>query len=134
MQKLPDWEPRLRDYLASSATTPFEWGVTDCASFTGGAVEAMTGVNPHARFAGKYKTAKGAARALKRLEFEDHIAYAASVLAEIDPAYAAFGDIAVVPGDGGMALGVVIGTHIEVRAPGGRAVLPLTDAMRAFRV
>ena len=134
MQKLPDWEPRLRGYLASSAAAPFEWGLTDCASFTGGAVEAMTGVNPHARFAGKYKTAKGAARALRRLGHEDHVAYAAALATEIPPSYAAFGDIAVVQGEGGLALGVVIGTHIEVRAPGGRAVLPLTDAMRAFRV
>ena len=32
------------------------------------------------------------------------------------------------------ALGVVVGAHIEVRTPAGRGVVPLTDAVRAFRV
>ena len=32
------------------------------------------------------------------------------------------------------ALGVVIGAHIEIRTPEGRGVVPLTDAVRAFRV
>ena len=32
------------------------------------------------------------------------------------------------------ALGVVVGAHIEVRAPGGRGVVPLMDAVRAFRI
>lgn len=131
--KLVGWQHNLRDYLAAQADKPFEWSRNDCGAFAGGAVEAMTGVNPHAKVAGKYKTAKGAALALKRLGFGDHIAYAASVMTEIDPAYAGFGDIAVVPGDGGMALGVVTGTHVEVRAPAGRAVIPLADAVRAFR-
>ena len=76
----------------------------------------------------------GALRALRRLGHEDHIAYAASLLTEIDPLYAAFGDIAVVNSPDGPALGVVTGPHIEVRAPGGRGVVPLTDAVRAFRI
>ena len=74
------------------------------------------------------------AGAFQRLDAALTAGDAAALATEIPPSYAAFGDIAVVQGEGGLALGVVIGTHIEVRAPGGRAVLPLTDAMRAFRV
>lgn len=137
MQKLPDWKPRLWSFLAETANVPFSESATDgfdCGAFAGGAVEAMTGENPHAAVAGKYKTTKGAMRALKRLGHADHVAYAASVLTEIDPRTALFGDVAVVDSPDGPALGVVIGPHIEVRAPSGRAVLPLTDAVRAFRV
>lgn len=132
--KRDTWKADLRVYLAAQADAPFEMGRVDCGSFGGGAVEAMTGENPHAAVAGKYKTMKGALRALKRLGHEDHIAYAASVMDEIDPLYAQFGDIAVVDSPEGPALGVVVGAHIEIRTPEGRGVVPLTDAVRAFRV
>lgn len=134
MQKLDDWRPRLRAFLAAQAEAPFAYGSADCGAFAGGAIEAMTGENPHAKVAGKYKTMAGALRALKRLGHEDHVAYAASLLTEIEPLYATFGDIAVVDSPEGPALGVVVGAHIEVRAPGGRGVAPLTDAVRAFRI
>lgn len=134
MQKLVDWRPRLRAFLAAQAEAPFAYGSADCGAFAGGAIEAMTGENPHAKVAGKYKTMAGALRALKRLGHDDHVAYAASLLTEIEPLYATFGDIAVVDSPEGPALGVVVGAHIEVRAPGGRGVVPLTDAVRAFRV
>ena len=134
MQKLVDWRPRLRGFLAAQADAPFAYGSADCGAFAGGAIEAMTGENPHAKVAGKYKTMAGALRALKRLGHDDHVAYTASLLTEIEPLYATFGDIAVVDSPEGPALGVVVGAHIEVRAPGGRGVVPMTDAVRAFRV
>ena len=137
MKKLDDWRQRLRSFLAAQSDVPFSFGGVsgvDCGSFAGGAVEAMTGENPHAKVAGKYKTMAGALRALKRLGHDDHVAYTASLLTEIEPLYATFGDIAVVDSPEGPALGVVVGAHIEVRAPGGRGVVPLTDAVRAFRV
>ena len=134
MQKLADWRPRLRAFLAVQAEAPFAYGSADCGALAGGAIEAMTGENPHAKVAGKYKTMAGALRALKRLGHDDHVAYAASLLTEIEPLYATFGDIAVVDSPEGPALGVVVGAHIEVRAPGGRGVAPLTDAVRAFRI
>ena len=134
IHKVDDWRSRLRKYLEDNTNTPFRLGLYDCGSFAGGAIEAMTGDNPHAAVAGKYKTMAGALRALKRLGHEDHIAYAASVLNEIDPLYAQFGDVAVVDSPEGPALGVVIGAHIEIRTPEGRGVVPLTDAGRAFRI
>lgn len=132
--KRETWKADLRSYLAAQADVPFAYGSADCGAFAGGAIEAMTGENPHTAVAGKYKTMRGALRALKRLGHEDHIAYAASVLDEINPLYAQFGDVAVVDSPEGPALGVVIGAHIEIRTPEGRGVVPLTDAVRAFRI
>ena len=134
MQRRNDWKPRLRQFLDEQGDKQFQFGQQDCGSLAGGAIEAMTGENPHAKVAGKYKTMAGALRALKRLGHDDHVAYTASLLTEIEPLYATFGDIAVVDSPDGPALGVVVGAHIEVRAPGGRGVVPLTDAVRAFRV
>ena len=133
MKKRETWKQDLRAYLAAQAETPFVWSDADCGAFAGAAVEAMTGENPHALVAGRYKTMKGALRALRKLGHEDHVALAAAVLTEIDPLYASFGDIAVVEGTDGPALGVVTGAHIEVRMPAGKGVVPLTDAVRAFR-
>lgn len=131
--KTDGWQARLRAYLDAQAGEAFSLGGNDCGSFAGGAVEAMTGTNPHTAVAGRYRTMAGALRALRKLGHEDHVAYAASVLDEIEPAYAAYGDIAAVPGESGLALGVVTGTHIAVRAPEGLTIVPLTAAVRVFR-
>ena len=132
--KTDGWQVRLRAHLDAQAGKTFSLGRNDCGSFAGEAIEAMTGVNPHAAVAGRYKTMRGALRVLRKLGYEDHVAYAAALLDEIEPAYAAYGDIAAVPGEGGLALGLVTGTHIAVRAPEGLTVVPLTAAVRVFRV
>ena len=104
MQRRNDWKPRLRQFLAEQGDKQFQFGQQDCGALAGGAIEAMTGENPHAKVAGKYKTMAGALRALKRLGHEDHVAFAASVLTEIYPLYATFGDIAVVDSPDGRDL------------------------------
>lgn len=65
--RLPDWEPRLAAYLEPlMAGARFEWGTLDCALFAADAVLAMTGHDIAAPFRGKYSTAAGSVRALKR--------------------------------------------------------------------
>lgn len=74
MRRLGDWEIRLRAYLERVRELPFDWGEDqkragvshDCCLFSDGAVEAMTGESAMAEFRGRYRTAIGAARALRR--------------------------------------------------------------------
>lgn len=66
MTRRPDWERRLADYLAGCSGARFLWGRLDCALFAAGAVLAMTGTDPAATYRGRYSTATGAARALRR--------------------------------------------------------------------
>ena len=66
MSRLPDWEERLHAYLASRAGAEHAYGVIDCCLFSADAVEAMTGHDPAAAFRGRYSSAAGSARALKR--------------------------------------------------------------------
>lgn len=137
MKKRKDWRPRLRGFLAKHEATPFSYDSAlgmDCGAFAGGAVSAMSGHNPHAAVAGQYTTLEGAMKALRALGYDDHIALTADALEEIDPAFATYGDIAVLEGPDGPSLGVVLDAHIEVRGHEGRALRPLTDAVRAFRV
>ncbi|BAK66896.1 hypothetical protein SLG_22210 [Sphingobium sp. SYK-6] len=63
----PDWEVRLSAYLAERFDAiVFEWGASDCALYTADAVLAMTDADIAARFRGKYSTAAGSAKALRK--------------------------------------------------------------------
>lgn len=132
--RTPDWKLALIQYVGEAARKPFEFGSHDCALFAAGAVLAMTGVDLAAKWRGKYTTLKGGLLALKRAGYADHIALAAAKFAEIAPAFAAPGDLAVIDGPDGAALGVVQGEGVYVLTQGGLGMLPLTHARTAFRV
>lgn len=132
MARLPDWRARLAAYLAQELRRPFAPGRADCARFADGAHQAMTGESLGERFS--YRSLRGGLRVLKQAGFADHVAFAAHHLPEIAVARAQAGDIAAVPGAGGLALGVVQGAAVYVRTPSGVDLVPLSVAQRAFRV
>lgn len=132
MARRADWRARLAAYLAVELRRPFAPGAADCARFADGAYQAITGESLGAGFS--YRSLRGGLRVLKRAGFADHIAFAAHHLPEIPVAAAQAGDIAAVPGEGGLALGVVQGAAIYVRTASGVDLVPLTSAARAFRV
>lgn len=66
-ERLPDWEGRLSDYIASAHAAGFAYGALDCALFFAGAVIACRGDDPAAEFRGKYRTRTGSIRALRTI-------------------------------------------------------------------
>lgn len=130
----PDWKTRLIAYLGKVASLPFEPGVNDCALFAAGAVEAVTGIDLAAGWRGRYQSLAEGFALLQAAGFADHIALTAAHFPEIAPALAAAGDLAVVQGPEGDALGVVQGEAIYVLSPRRLGIVPLTYALRAFRV
>lgn len=127
-------------YLAASDSRAFAWGEHDCVLFAAGAVEAMTGVDPAAGHRGSYGSNTEAALKLIELDRGVPEELVASLYPEVAPELAQIGDLAVVPGRGWGALGVVTGATIAVLRPEGRATLPLIDpatgrptAARVFR-
>lgn len=132
MPRKSDWQSALRSYLAASARRPFVYGRHDCATFVGGAVEAMTGTDPVAAYRGRYTTARGALRVTRRAGFASHIDYFATLFA--DTARPGPGDIAVVEGEDGPAVGIVQGTSIYAVGWAGMGILPLNMRLRAFEV
>lgn len=134
-KRSPDWQLRLMQYIAERARTPVDPAGPVCAEFAAGAVEAMTGQPLGIQWRGKYRTVSAGLKALKAGGYADHIALVADMFDEIPPAFARPGDIAVLPGDDGIAaLGIVQGSHIYVQSAGGVGAVLLTDAIRAFRV
>jgi hypothetical protein len=132
MQRLPDWKPRLTAWLSTIARKPFAHGEHDCALFVAGAIEAMTGEDPAARLRGRYTTARGGMRVLRREGFEDHVAVVAALLEDTPPAMAQVGDIAVVDAAEGPALGIVAGAEVLVLSPQGLGTASLLAVKRAF--
>ena len=129
-----DWKARLIVYLAQSVGKPFVYGEFDCALFTLGAVAEMTGFDLTTEYRGRYSTLVQGVVLARRDGFRDHVELVAAHFAEIAPAFAQAGDIAVVEGADGPALGLVQGEHIYALMPGGLVLVPLLAAIRAFRV
>lgn len=140
LRRLPDWRPRLVRYLAGCAALSFDPGSHDCALFGAGAVEAQTGRDLARRWRG-YRNLAAGHRALAAAGFDDHVALVASLLPECPVAFGRAGDVAAVDGRdtpdgaaGAMALGVVQGRAIYVLKARGLGLVPLTAAVRMFRV
>lgn len=133
LTRLPNWRAELAAYMASVAPAKFKPGTHDCALFVAGAVKAMTGVDFAKGFRG-YRSLKAGAEKLKKHGYSDHIEYAAHVLSSVPVLMAQVGDVAVVEGDEGDALGVVQGPNVYVLRLDGLAIVPLVLAKGAFKV
>lgn len=108
--RLPDWEGRLGAYLRACRDMPFAYGRHDCCLFAAGAVIAMTGVDLMGEFRGRYRTARGSIRALRRHGAGTLAATMDGKLEPIAPAFARRGDLVLANyGLGEGALCVVVG-------------------------
>ncbi|MEX5600694.1 hypothetical protein [Pseudophaeobacter sp. C1-32P7] len=135
LHRLPDWRQRLEIYVQRVARSPFRPGQNDCALFAAGAVEAMTGADLAAEWRGTYRRLEDGQAALKSAGFADHLALAASYFAEVPPALAQVGDLAVIPAEGtGAALGVIQGAAVYVMHPSGLGIVSRMRMKRAFKV
>jgi hypothetical protein len=132
--RTPDWQARLTGYLAAAARARFAPGRMDCALFAAGAVEAMTGVDPAAAWRGRYRSLAGGSRLLAKAGHPHPESLVATLFAATCPASALPGDLAAVGTAEGPALGVVQGAFVYVRRPDGLGLVPLPDALRAWRV
>lgn len=135
MKRFDDWAERLNRYLVAqqAAITPgltVDWGNNDCCTFQAGAAEAMTGTDPMAPFRGRYKTAIGARRLIKR--------EGGSLTAVLESVYGAPIPVAVAwQGDAGVhgdAVGVILGKRALFLSDGGFCFFPTLRLDAAFKV
>ena len=68
MARLDDWQTLLAEELSKPRS--FSWGKNDCCLFAGDIVQTITGIDPAATFRGKYDTALGAIKEIKRQGYE----------------------------------------------------------------
>ncbi|MBM7407050.1 MULTISPECIES: DUF6950 family protein [Sphingomonas] len=108
MYRKPDWETRLAAYLEPLRARPFAWGEHDCCTFSAGAVAAMTDVDPMPEFRGRYSTAIGSARALRRFGRGTLAATLDAKFEAIEPAFAQRGDVVMSSGLLGICMGAFL--------------------------
>lgn len=136
------WERALFDYIKAARKRPFSWGEFDCCLFAADVIEILTGIDPAVDFRGRYETAAGALRVMKK-EGGDIDGLAEKIFPALDiwplpsPRLARRGDILrlVIPGTlpafGGMGA-VCLGASVAVLTDDGMMSVPLTLAAREF--
>lgn len=130
MSRLPDWEARLSAYFATPGRDQFVWGSNDCALFSCGAIEAMTGEHPFPEFLGAYSDRKGATRALRDLGKGTLHRTFGTRFASVEPAFARRGDIIWAQD----SLGVCVGPFALFLGEDGYERIPRADFVHAWRV
>jgi len=130
VSRLPDWEARLADYLASVRDRPHAYGRHDCALHGANAAFAQTGVDNGAPFRGHYETELGAARALRRFGAGTIEATFDVHYAPVAPALAQRGDLVLAQG----SIGVCVGGDAMFVGDAGLERIARPEWSRAWRV
>lgn len=129
--RLQGWEAALAASVEDARARAFVWGVHDCATWAFDVRRAMTGQDAAAAWRGRYSTAKGAARVLRRLGFTSLSGLCRSILGDaIQPLCAQRGDIVLCEG----AIGVCVGSVALFVADAGVTSRPMGEATMAWRV
>lgn len=133
--RLDDWASKMNEVIDKARTTPFEWGVSDCALFAADCVKAMTGFDWAEPFRGRYKTPRGSLLALKKYgngslektmdaSFERHSKIALTRR----------GDVVAMDNPAGVCLGICVGSIVAVRSEKGVEFFPVKQAIASWRV
>lgn len=108
------------------------WGVSDCALFAAGAVEAITGTHPAPEFLGVYDSQRGAAEALRELGDGTLFRTFDTRLPRKEPSFAQRGDLVWAQDAVGVCMGAR-GVFLQADAPG-FAMLPRSAFEYAWEV
>lgn len=139
-ERFADWPARLHEAIEQGKRTAFAWGTADCALWACDVVKAMTDVDLAAPLRGTYSTEGGAQLAMLGFAGRGGLAAtctaiaAAHGLTEEAWAIAMRGDLVLVETPAGPALGVCIGGRAAFLAATGLAFLPMSRAIRCWRV
>lgn len=134
MDRVHDWRIRLASVVMAAQRADFEWGRHDCALFALDCIDAQIGTLHAKRYRGRYTTARGSVRVLKRDGDGTLATSLGQIVPEIDPADARPGDIALIETDDGPAAGLVRSCNIACLSPDGLVSVPRDRAVKAWRV
>jgi hypothetical protein len=131
--RVEGWETRLAEAVAAAQARPFAWGEHDCATWAFDVRRALTGADAAEAWRGRYRTAIGARRVLRRvLRADSHQAAATAILGAplATQLLAQRGDIVLLSD----AFGVCLGADCAFLAPNGLTFRPLSETELAWRV
>jgi len=133
--RLPDWPARLAQACNAWVNRPFAWGLADCALWAADAVQAQHGRDTLAELRQPpRRTARQGLRAVRRGGgYAGFMARAG--LQPVQPALAQRGDVVLLAQLGAdAALGVCVGELAAAPGPQGLCMVPMAQALAAWRV
>lgn len=133
LTRLDGWERLLAEAVEQARSTPFQWGVNDCACWAFDLRARITGgEDVAAQWRGRYRTAEGSLRVLRRLGWVDIEAMGRSLLGEplLSVLMAQRGDIVLME----QGFGICIGARAVGMCEAGLAWAPLSACRLGWRV
>ena len=133
MTRVEGWERLLAEAVETARSTPFEWGVNDCALWAAEVRARITdGEDVAAEWRGRYATALGAQRLMRRQGWADMGAMGRALLGEPLPSVlmAQRGDVVLMA----QGFGICIGAQAVGMGEGGLGVARLSECQMGWRV
>ena len=131
----PGWERMLAEAVEAARGRPFRWGQHDCAIWAFDLRRDLTGGDDVAvLWRGRYRTAAGAQRAMRRLGWQSSEAMGRALLGAPLPSVslAQRGDIVL--SATGLGFGVCLGALAAGIAPAGLILTPIATTALAWRI
>jgi hypothetical protein len=135
MARVDHWERLLAAAIDTARAKPFVWGVHDCPTFAFEVRMILTGSEDIASlWRGRYTTALGGARVMRRLGWASLEDMGYALLGEPRPAVllAQRGDIVL--SDTGLGFGICNGASAVGMAPAGLVTVPLSSCRLAWPI
>lgn len=132
-----NWPERLHLFFAEKGPQPFDWRMNNCCFFACDWLAILTGDDPAAPYRARVCDALSAARAFSAEGGVEAIAEricAERGWPECPVALARRGDVVLVEGDGGAALGVCAGELSAFAGPKGITWCATLSCRRAWRI
>ena len=135
MTRVDLWERLLAAAIDTAKAKPFVWGVHDCPTFAFEVRMILTGGEDIAAlWRGRYTSALGGARVMRRLGWASLEEMGHALLGEPRPAVLLAGRGDIVLADTGLGFGVCNGANAVGMAPEGLVTVPLTSCRLAWAI
>ena len=135
LPRVDHWERLLASAIDTARAKPFVWGVHDCPTFAFEVRMILTGGEDIAAlWRGRYTTALGGARVMRRLGWASLEDMGRILLGEPRPAILLAGRGDIVLADTGLGFGVCTGAQAAGMAPEGLVTVPLTSCRFAWHI
>ena len=135
MARIDNWERHLAEAIDVARVKPFAWGLHDCVTFAFETRMTLTGgADMAALWRGRYSTALGSARVMRRLGWGslEEMGHALLGAPREAPLLAQRGDIVLV--GTGLGFGICVGATAVGMATEGLMTVPLTSCRLAWTI
>jgi hypothetical protein len=127
-----DWVEQMWLAIEDHDSTEFVWGVNDCCLFVARVVDAMTDGDFEAQLNASYTDEETALAYIA--SFGSLEAAVSSHLGQPEPGRPLRGDVVLIDGGAGPALGILVGGHIAGMGPNGFVYLPRGEALQRWAI